>query len=109
MKIRALAVAALLYGCNQQVPTYTAASGSLALSSDDGLLYAVDTDSNQLFVIDARSDEVKAAVTVGQQPEKVVVGRDDTIYVANRMGRSVSVIRRGDWKELTKLPTAVEP
>lgn len=109
MKIRALAVAALLCGCNQQVPSYTAASGSLALSNDDGLLYAVDTDSNQLFVIDARTDEVKAAVTVGLQPEKVVVGKDDTIYVANRMGRSISVIHRGEWTEAAKLPTAVEP
>ncbi|MBK7857303.1 MAG: c-type cytochrome [Archangiaceae bacterium] len=109
MKIRALAVAALLCGCNQQVSSYTASSGSLALSNDDRLLYAVDTDSNQLFVIDAKSQEVVASVQVGQQPEKVVVGKDDTIYVANRMARSVSVIRRDDWKEATRLPTAVEP
>ncbi len=109
MKIRALAVAALLCGCNQQVPTYTSSSGSLALSSDDGTLYAVDSDSNQLFVIDARTDEVKASVQVGRQPEKVVVGRDDTVYVSNRMGRSVSVIRYGEWSEAVRLDTAVEP
>ena len=109
MKIRALAVAALLCGCNQAVPTYTASSGSLALSNDDGLLYAVDTDSNQLFVLDSRSEEVVASVKVGQQPERVVVGRDDTIFVSNRMGRSISVITRGEWTETRTLDTAVEP
>ncbi|MBL8953127.1 MAG: c-type cytochrome [Myxococcaceae bacterium] len=109
MKIRALAVAVALVGCNQAVPTYTSSSGSLALSNDDGTLYAVDSDSNQLFVLDARSEELKAAIAVGAQPEKVVVGKDDTIYVSNRMGRSVSVIRYGEWKEATRLDTAVEP
>jgi len=109
MKIRALAVAVCLFGCNQTVSTYTSASGSLALSSDDGTLYAVDTDSNQLFVLDARTEELKAAVAVGKSPETVVVGKDDTIFVANRMGRSVSVIRYGDWKEAARLDTAVEP
>lgn len=109
MKIRALAVAALLAGCNQQVSTYTASSGSLALSNDDSVLYAVDPDSDQLFVVDARSEEVKGAIKVGKHPEKVVVGRDDTIYVANRLDRSVSVIKRGEFAETTRLPTAVEP
>lgn len=109
MKIRALAVAALLCGCNQQVATYSAASGSLALSHDDGLLYAVDTDSDQLFVIDAKTEEVKASVHVGKHPEKVIVGRDDTIFVANRLDRSISVIKKGEWSEVTRLPTAVEP
>src|ERR1043165_510453 len=90
MKIRALAVAALLVGCNQQVPSYTASSGSLALSNDDSLLYAVDPDSNSLYVLDARSEELKAVVAVGTQPEKVIVGHDDTVYVSNRMSRSVS-------------------
>ena len=109
MKIRALAVAALLCGCNQQVSTYSAASGSLALSQDDGLLYAVDTDSDQLFVIDAKTEEVKASVHVGKHPEKVIVGRDDTIFVANRMDRSISVIKKGEWTESLRLATAVEP
>jgi YVTN family beta-propeller protein len=109
MKIRALAVAAMMCACNQAVPTYTAASGSLALSNDDKLLYAVDSDSNQVFVLDARDESVVASVAVGQQPERVVIGRDDTVFVSNRMGRSVSVIHRGDWKEATRLATAVEP
>ena len=99
MKIRALAVTALLCGCGQQVSTYTSSSGSLALSNDDALLYAVDTDSDQLFVLDARDESSLAQVKVGHMPEKVIVGHDDTIYVSNRMGRSVSVIHRGSWNE----------
>lgn len=109
MKIRALAVAALLSGCNQAVPTYSASSGSLALSNDDGLLYAADSDSNSLFVLDAKTEELVAKVDVGTQPEKVIVAKDDTIFVANRMSRSISVIHRGEWKEATRLATAVEP
>src|SRR5262245_14714242 len=61
MKFHALAVAALACGCHQQVATYTASSGSLALSNDDSVLYAVDPDSNQLFVVDSKTEEVKAA------------------------------------------------
>jgi YVTN family beta-propeller protein len=109
MKIRALAVAALLWGCGNQVSTYSSSSGSLALSNDDALLYAVDSDSNQLFVINAGDESLVSQVKVGKTPEKVIVGPDDTIYVTNRMERSVSIIKRGDWKEANRLATGVEP
>ena len=77
MKIRALAVAAAAFawGCGQQVSTYSAASGSLALSSDDALLYAVDSDSDSLFVINAHDESPVAQVKVGHGPEKVIVDR----------------------------------
>ncbi len=109
MKIRVLAVAVVMSACSPQSSTYSSSSGSLALSKDDALLYAVDSDSNSLFVLDTRDESVVAQVAVGKQPEKVVVGPDDTIYVSNRMSRSVSVIRRGEWKEASHLATAVEP
>jgi YVTN family beta-propeller protein len=109
MKSRALVVAALVCGCSQPVSTYSSASGSLGLSRDDALLYAADSDSDSLFVIDAKTESVVAQVKVGKQPERVLVGPDDTIYVSNRMGRSVSVIKRGEWTEAAKLATAVEP
>jgi YVTN family beta-propeller protein len=101
---------AMLFGCNNpQQQLSSAASGSLALSADDQLLYAADTDNGVLTVIDTRSDTAIANVKVGTRPSRVVVGSDDTIYVGNRGSRSVSVIHRGDWREAAQIPTGVDP
>ena len=89
--------------------TGTTASGSLALSMDDALLYAVDTDNSILAVIDTKSEAKIAQVKVGVRPFRVAVAPDDTIFVANRGSRSVSVIRRGDWEEAAQIPTGVDP
>jgi len=85
------------------------ASGSLALSTDDALLYAADTDNGIVAVIDTATNEKIADVKVGERPVRLVVGADDTIYVANRGARSVSVITRGDWKEARRLDVGIEP
>lgn len=85
------------------------ASGSVAISRDDALVYAADGDLDRVFVVDAKTRDVVRAVKVGRQPEKVLVGPDDTVYVTNRLDRSVSVIRRGEDTEAARLSTAVEP
>ncbi len=97
-------------GCAQpsvERPSY--GSGSLALSTDDELLYAVDTDNGVLVVIDAKANAKVAEVKVGAAPARVVVSQDDTIFVTNRGARSVSVIRRGEWTEAMRLETGIEP
>jgi len=90
-------------------PNAVRSSGSLALSQDDALLYAVDTDNGILAVIDTATNEKVAEVKVGRSPARVVVGPDDTIYVSNRGERSVSVIRRGEWTVAKTLDVGVEP
>lgn len=85
------------------------ANGSLGVSRDDSLLYAADGDLDQVFVVDAKSQTVISTIKVGRQPEKVLVGPDDTVYVTNRLGRSISVIRRGDTEESTRIAVGVEP
>ncbi|MBX7098068.1 MAG: c-type cytochrome [Myxococcaceae bacterium] len=107
----ALVSAALLgvTGCAKQAPSYGTGSGSLGISRDDAFLYAADTDSNQLLVIDSTTDALVAKVAVGESPEKVLVGTDDTVFVTNARSRSVSVVRRGDWKEAARIPVGVEP
>src|SRR5262249_9606304 len=42
---------------------------------------------------------------------RIVVGPDDTVYVSNRGGRTVSVIKRGSgtWVEQLQIPVGVEP
>jgi YVTN family beta-propeller protein len=84
-------------------------SGSVAISSDDALVYAADSDNGVLAVVDAHSLTKLADVPVGKTPERITVAPDDTIYVANRGSRSVSVIHRGTWAEASRLEVGVEP
>ncbi len=85
------------------------ASGSLGITRDDALLYAADSDTDSVLVVDARRNVKLGAVAVGRQPEKVLVAPDDTVYVTNRLGRSVSVLRRGELAEAARIDVAVEP
>lgn len=100
----------MLTGCgNSQQQRSSSASGSLALSTDDSLLYAADTDNGVLSVIDTKTDTKKYDVKVGARPMRVAVGADDTVYVANRGSRSVSVIRSGEQAVSTEIATGVDP
>ncbi|HEX8700386.1 MAG TPA: c-type cytochrome [Myxococcaceae bacterium] len=99
-----------LTACEQKPSaTYSPSAGSLALSRDDKLLYAVDADNGILAVVDTESHTKIAEVKVGTSPERITVGQDDTIYVSNRSSRSVSVIRRGEWVEAARLEVGIEP
>jgi len=103
-------VAMALIGCgnNQQVKN-SSASGSLALSNDDSLLYAADTDNGVVSVVDTRTNSKSYEVQVGARPFKVAVAADDTVFVANRGSRSVSVIRKGERQVSAELTTGVDP
>ena len=110
--ILAAAVALVFAGtaCTQQTSaTYSNASGSVALSRDDSLVYAVDTDNEIVAVIDAATQKKIAEVKVGAAPEQIVVAPDDTLYVSNRGSRSVSVIEKGQWSEAARIAVGVEP
>ena len=115
MKIRLLAAALAfctaltLSACSKQAEGYTSAQGSVGSSHDDALVFAADTDTDQVYVFDTVTEERVAAIKVGASPEKILVGADDTLFVTNRMGRSISVIRRGDWKEASRIDVGVEP
>lgn len=104
------AVLAFAPGCSGNATAGgNSASGSLGVSRDDALLFAADSDLDTLFVIDAKTQTVLREVKVGRQPEKVLVAPDDTVYVTNRLERSVSVIRKGDTEESARIAVAVEP
>lgn len=97
-------------GCVKQgSETYQNSSGSIALSTDDSLVYAVDTDNEIVAVIDVATQEKLTEVKVGAAPENIVVGPDDTLYVTNRGARSVSVIKKGEWTEFARVGVGVEP
>jgi YVTN family beta-propeller protein len=106
-----LAGATLGVGCTPASTSYTArSSGSLALSSDDSTLYAVDTDNGVLAIVDLNAPTQKPSlIQVGKAPVRVVVGADDTIYVANRGDNTVSVVRKGAREVAATLQTGTEP
>ncbi len=108
-RLLAAALAVVMCACSKPPESPTTAQGSVGATKDDALVFAADTDTNQVFVFDTATEKLVATVNVGPSPEKVLVGKDDTIYVTNRMGRSVSVIRRGEWTEAKRLEVGVEP
>ena len=106
-----LAASLLIVACTPSPSSnWVNSSGSVALSRDDALVYAVDADNGTLTVVDAKARTKVAELKVGAQPERVLVAPDDTVYVANRGSRSVSVITRGSWEAPTAtVAVGVEP
>jgi sugar lactone lactonase YvrE len=84
-------------------------SGSLTLSADDSKLFAVDTDNDLLVAIDRASLTKVGEVKVGRGPSRVLAGPNDTLFIANRLGRSISVVSQGDLVELRRLEVGIEP
>ena len=110
-KLAALALGSILLGACGRAPSpaFTAPPGARAISRDDAFLYVVDTDRERLKIVNSDSQNVVAEVAVGRAPERVAVGSDETIYVTNRGSRSVSVIRKGAWREAARIPAGIEP
>ena len=100
---------ACLLGCGQQTTYQPHTAGTLALTRDDALLYAVDADNRLVAIVDTASGAKVDEVPVGAMPEQIVLGPDDTAYVANRGDRSVSVFRRDAPHAVQTLPVGVEP
>jgi len=82
----------LLAGCpgsQTSAPARSSADGTLAISADGAMLFAVNPDVPKLAVIDAKSQTLLTSLDVGASPSRVLVGPGDTVYVANRGSRSV--------------------
>ncbi|MBL8937977.1 MAG: hypothetical protein JNM69_25665 [Archangium sp.] len=112
MLVGAVAAGLLLNACVAPVQgNGSRSSGSLALSSDDSTLYAVDSDNGLLAVIPLANptSENIVKVNVGKNPVRVILGADDTAYVANRGSNTVSVVRKGEAAVSATLVTALEP
>ncbi|MFL5319352.1 MAG: c-type cytochrome [Myxococcaceae bacterium] len=108
----AFAVAGGLVGCTQQPEqTYSSSAGSLAISRDDSLLFAVDQDNEVVSIVDAKTQKKLTDVKVGKAPERVVASPDNVLYISNRGSRSVSVVKQvnGAWQETAKIDVNVEP
>lgn len=110
MKKLAFLVLAVAACAKPAARTSGLASGSVALSSDDALLFVADSDNDAVHVIDTKTQVKLASVPVGRWPEAVVVGALDEVYVSNRYSRSVSVIARGHWdRPIATIAVGAEP
>jgi YVTN family beta-propeller protein len=112
LMVGAAAAAMMLSGCAQPGTATggrATSSGSLALSSDDSTLFAVDTDNGVVAAIDTNSQTKLYSVKVGNQPARVITGPDDTVYVTNRGDNSISVIRKGDQVVSKTIQVGTEP
>lgn len=109
MLVGALAASMAFTGCQPPTQASARASGSVALLGDDSAVYAVDTDNNELLVFDAKTQTLSQRIAVGTAPSRVIVAADDTAFITNRGSRSVSVVRRGDTTEATRIAVGVEP
>jgi YVTN family beta-propeller protein len=100
-----------LAGCSSSTaPQIKAQSdGTLALSKDGQYLYTANADDDTVSVVDPFTFSVVASIPVGQQPARIAVGPDDTIYVTNQGSRSVSVIHRGDWTQVASIAVGAGP
>ncbi|MCU0697411.1 MAG: c-type cytochrome [Myxococcaceae bacterium] len=108
--VGALAAGSLLSACAPAVAGNSSrSSGSLALSADDSTLYAVDSDNGVLAVMSLVNPSEKYLVPVGKEPVRLIIGADETVYVANRGSNTVSVIRKGERQVSATLETSVEP
>jgi DNA-binding beta-propeller fold protein YncE len=99
-------------GSQGSAPMRGSADGTLALSVDGSLLFAVNPDVPKLAIIDTSSQTLLTSLTVGQNPSRVLVGPGDMVYVANRGSRSVSVLKRGTDGSFTQtalVDTGAEP
>lgn len=103
-----LGLVAALCACKKAPATPPWAS-SMAVSHDRKLIYATDPDNDLVVVFKARTEDKLAQVKVGRDPERIALGSDGTIYVSNRGSRSVSVIRRQEWRESARIPVGLEP
>jgi DNA-binding beta-propeller fold protein YncE len=99
-------------GAQTNAPARGSADGTLALSADGALLYVVNPDVPKLAVVDAVNKVLLTSLDVGNNPSRVLVGPGDTVYVANRGSRSVSMFKRAAGNTLTPaapIATGAEP
>src|SRR5437879_4981208 len=86
-------------------------AGTLALTADDKRLLVVDSDNDQVHVLDPASKKVVGAVHVGSRPAQIAAASDGKFYVSNRGSRTVSVVdaSSGAFAVMNEFQVGAEP
>ncbi len=82
----------------------------MAFSPDGRVIYVVCQDSDEVRVVDAKSNRVVGRVSVGRMPRGLAVSADGKeLYVTNAWSDTVSVIDAANLTVSRTLPTGFEP
>lgn len=66
---------------------------NLAVSSKDDMLLVTGQESDRLYLIDLKNNEIIKSINTGERPHSVIISPDDkTAYVTNQWSGTVSVI-----------------
>ncbi|HLT31135.1 MAG TPA: YncE family protein [Myxococcaceae bacterium] len=91
-------------------PSPSLASADATLSSPDGSrVFEARPDHDAVWVYDTGEKGILARIPVGRAPVALALDPAGRLYVANRGGRSVSVIAPGRWEEARRLEVGPEP
>jgi DNA-binding beta-propeller fold protein YncE len=74
------------------VESFDVSSHPKGIAIGAGAVWIVSFGSNELFQVDPNDRTVVATYAVGQEPDRVVFDRD-RVFVANRKGGSISLVR----------------
>ena len=89
-------------------PSLAAADATLT-SRDGARVFEARPDHDAVWVYDTGAEGTVARIPVGRAPVALAFGTDDVLFVANRGGRSVSVIEPGRFEEARRLEVGPEP
>lgn len=82
----------------------------MALSPDGHRLYVVCQESDEVRVVDTRSNRVIDKVAVGRVPRGIAINHDGSqLFVTNAWSDTVAVIDTGSMHAIQTLPTGFEP
>lgn len=86
------------------------AKADATLTSPDGTrVFEARPDHDAVWVYDTGEQGTVARIPVGRAPVALAFGAQDVLFVANRGGRSVSVIESGHFEEARRLEVGPEP
>src|SRR5688572_14565389 len=101
--------AILALGCGSRRDTSSPTTPGSGVSRNGLFAYTLDAEADLLTVTNRKTKAKIAEIHVGKAPEQLAVSADETVYVANRGSRTVSVISPRTWTEQTKIPVGLEP
>jgi DNA-binding beta-propeller fold protein YncE len=91
-------------------PVYPTHSQAIAIDQSHQTVWAVNPDNNTVTAVNAVNFMKQGEYAVGQKPETLAVGPDNTVWVANRDSATISVLNtNGSHITTIQLPRASQP
>lgn len=101
-----------LSACSEPTPEPApslAFADATVTTPDGSRVFEARPDRDAVWVYDTGEQGILARIPVGRAPVALALDGGGTLFVANRGGRSVSVIEPGRWEEARRLSVGPEP